>query len=234
MFSTLEKPKFVFVWRFKTLTNLAIKWQRSNLRHLYIYIPGLTWHTNHTMHHKLPYKKKQAIVIPLVSCFFFYGHSMESLSAINLYGQLMILMLFCMFIQCFSCFSNMAFYETPVFALWHQMQLVFFSMLLYGSNGWKDGSFFSVWRIKKEVMVSRFSIIRTIRSNVWFVWNHTYIWNFKNMQSILWCILCPVYDTHVCHTFVLTVYDIHATIRHHIWLSIYFLFFVWWSTRVYN
>ena len=27
-----------------------------------------------------------------------------------------------------------------------------------------------------------------------------------------------------------TVYDIHASIHHHIWLSIYFLFFVWCST----
>ena len=33
------------------------------------------------------------MVIPLVSCFL-YGHSMESLSAINLYGQLMTLMFF--------------------------------------------------------------------------------------------------------------------------------------------
>ena len=31
--------------------------------------------------------------------FFFFGHSMESLSAINLYGQLMISMLLCMVIQ---------------------------------------------------------------------------------------------------------------------------------------
>ena len=40
------------------------------------------------------YTKKQLMVIPLVSCFFFYGHSMENLSAINLYGQLMTLMFF--------------------------------------------------------------------------------------------------------------------------------------------
>ena len=46
--------------------------------------------------------KKQLMVMPLVSCFFFCVLSMESLSAINLYGQLM---LFCMVIQWFSCFS---------------------------------------------------------------------------------------------------------------------------------
>ena len=37
--------------------------------------------------------KKQPMVMSLASCFF-YGHSIESLSAINLYGQLMILMFF--------------------------------------------------------------------------------------------------------------------------------------------
>ena len=35
----------------------------------------------------------------------FYGHSMESRSAINLYGQLMTLMVLCMVIQWFSSFS---------------------------------------------------------------------------------------------------------------------------------
>ena len=54
---------------------------------------------------------------------------------------------------------------------------VFWKTGLYGSNDWKDGSwcnFFSVWRIKKEIMVSKFSIFCTkLCSNVWFVWNHT-------------------------------------------------------------
>ena len=40
------------------------------------------------MHHKLPYKKS-AYGNAISFLFFFYGHSMESLSAINLYGQLM-------------------------------------------------------------------------------------------------------------------------------------------------
>ena len=31
--------------------------------------------------------KKQLMVIPLLSCFYLFGHSMESMSAINLYGQ---------------------------------------------------------------------------------------------------------------------------------------------------
>ena len=66
--------------------------------------PGLTWHANHTMLHKVPYKKT-AYANTISFLFFFYVHSMESLSAINLYGQLMTLMLFCMVIQSFSCFS---------------------------------------------------------------------------------------------------------------------------------
>ena len=54
---------------------------------------------------------------------------------------------------------------------------------------------------------------------------------FKNMQAIRLSILCPVDDINACHTFVWTVYDIHATIRPHIRLSICFLFFIWWLTR---
>ena len=50
---------------------------------------------------------------------------MESVSAMKLYGQLMTLMLFCLVIQCFSCFSNMAFHETSVSALWQPMKLLF-------------------------------------------------------------------------------------------------------------
>ena len=69
--------------------------------------------------------------MPLVFCSFFYGHSMESLSAINLYGQLMNLMVLCIVIQCFSRFSIMALYETPVFALWHHLDLMFFSIMAY-------------------------------------------------------------------------------------------------------
>ena len=42
------------------------------------------------------------------------------------------------------------------------------------------------------------------------------VWVFKNMQTILWSILWPVYDIHVCHTLVWTFYDIHAAICHHI------------------
>ena len=38
--------------------------------------------------------KEQLMIKPVVSGFFFYSHSMESLSAINLYGQLMTLMVF--------------------------------------------------------------------------------------------------------------------------------------------
>ena len=49
--------------------------------------------------------KKQLMVMSLVFWFLFYGHSMEILSGINLYGQLMTLMLFCMVIQWFSCFA---------------------------------------------------------------------------------------------------------------------------------
>ena len=59
--------------------------------------------------------KKQPMVIKLVSCFFFYGHTIENLSAINLYGQLLTLMLFCMVIQWFSCFSWNPFFWTNNF-----------------------------------------------------------------------------------------------------------------------
>ena len=45
------------------------------------------------MHHKLPYKKP-AYGKSITVLFFFFGHSMESLSAINLYSQLMTLMFF--------------------------------------------------------------------------------------------------------------------------------------------
>ena len=66
--------------------------------------PGLTWRANHTMHHKLPCKKT-AYGNAITFLFFFHRHSMESLSAINLYGQLMTSMSFCMAIQWFSCSS---------------------------------------------------------------------------------------------------------------------------------
>ena len=54
---------------------------------------------------------------------------------------------------------------------------VIYQTWLYDSNNWKNVSwcnFFSVWRTKTEIIVSRVSIICTILcSNVWFVWNHT-------------------------------------------------------------
>ena len=49
--------------------------------------------------------KKQLMVIPLVSCFSFYGHCRESLSAINLYGQLMT--------GSFPLFPSLAEYSPP-------------------------------------------------------------------------------------------------------------------------
>ena len=51
--------------------------------------PGMIKHASHIMQHK------QLMVMPLVSCFFFYEHSKESLSAIILYGQLATLMVLC-------------------------------------------------------------------------------------------------------------------------------------------
>ena len=71
------------------------------------------------------------MVLPLVSCFFFYDHSMESMSTINLYGQLLTLMVLCMVIQCFSSFSIMAFYETLVF-FHYSIKLIFaLNIILY-------------------------------------------------------------------------------------------------------
>ena len=61
-------------------------WQMKNQMG-FLQQPWLTWHANHPMHHKLPYKKT-AYGNTITFLFFFYGHSMESLSAINLYGQL--------------------------------------------------------------------------------------------------------------------------------------------------
>ena len=82
---------------------------------------GFTWHANHTMHHKLPYKKKQLILMLLVSCSFFYGHSMEFLSAF--YGQLITFMLFfCMVIQWFSCFSRTFFEEQLSISYLHNFE----------------------------------------------------------------------------------------------------------------
>ena len=46
--------------------------------------------------------------IPLVS-YFFNGDSMGSLSAINLYGQLMALMVLCVVIQLYSYFLEFFF-----------------------------------------------------------------------------------------------------------------------------
>ena len=56
-------------------------------------------------------EKKTAYGNTISFLFFFYGYSKESLSAINLYGQLMILMFFLMIILWFSCFSCIFFNE---------------------------------------------------------------------------------------------------------------------------
>ena len=81
---------------------------------VFIKLISATGLTRHAVHHKLPNKKKQLEVLPLVSCFSFYGHSMESLSAIKLYGQLMTLMVLVWFSIVFH-----------VFPLWYSMKLLF-------------------------------------------------------------------------------------------------------------
>ena len=131
-----------------------------------------------------------------------------------------------------------SFFSTCSEFLWGLWFLIVLSVVqktgLYGSNGWKDATFLMYEKPEGETGVCRVSIICTILcSNLWFVWNHARFWVFESMQTILWSILWPVYNIHVSHTVVLIVYDIHATIHHHIWLSSYFLFFLWWSTRVY-
>ena len=67
------------------------------------------------------------MVIPLASCFFFYGLTMEGVLAINLYEKLMTLLVVCMIghpmffmLSIIALYgphvlSIMAFYETPVF-----------------------------------------------------------------------------------------------------------------------
>ena len=74
-----------------------------------------------------------------------------------------------------------SFFSTCSEFLWGLCFLIVLSVIcktgLYGSNGWKDESwcnFFNVWRNRRQIMVSKFSIIGTILcSNVWFVWNYT-------------------------------------------------------------
>ena len=66
--------------------------------------PVLTSDANQTMHQKLP-NKKATHGNAISFLFFFYGHGMENLSAINLYGQLMTLRELCMAIQLIWCFS---------------------------------------------------------------------------------------------------------------------------------
>ena len=67
--------------------------------------------------------KKQPVVIPLVSRFFL-GHSMKSLWAIKLYGQLMTLKLIACSSNLFHVLWIMAFNKIAVFALWHQMEII--------------------------------------------------------------------------------------------------------------
>ena len=100
---------------------------------------------------------------------------------------------------------------------------------------WRDSVFWTkLYRFPNDKkMVSSVPIICTILcSNLWFVRYHSSFCLNENMQAILCSILCSFYDIHECHTLVLTVFDIHATMRHHsLYMTYYFLLFVWWSTR---
>ena len=73
-----------------------------------IFLPGLTWHANPTLHHKLP-NKKQPMVMPLASCFFLWSYYSKSVghelvwpannSIRTLFGHPMIFMFFLNFFR---------------------------------------------------------------------------------------------------------------------------------------
>ena len=101
--------------------------------------------------------------MPLVSCFFFYGHSMESLShklvsPVNdfngtLYGHLMFLIFFHFSILWNSCFFIRALYGTHVFfSLWHPMQL------LFSHNIRICNSYFSIFACYESNVCSQFHL----------------------------------------------------------------------------
>ena len=90
-----------------------LKFLRTFCLKMIIPEPGLTWHANHTIYHKLPYIKT-AYGDAISFLFFFYGHGMESLSAMKLYGQLMTLML--------TVWSSNVFHAFP---LWNSMKFLF-------------------------------------------------------------------------------------------------------------
>ena len=75
--------------------------------------PGLTWHANHTMHHRLPYIKtsngntNNFLFLPITIVW-------KVCQPLNLYGQLMTLTLFCKVIQWLPCFSWI-FFPTNIF-----------------------------------------------------------------------------------------------------------------------
>ena len=141
-----------------------------------------------------------------ISFLFFYDHSiMESLSSINLYGQLMTLMVLCMVIQWFSCFSWIFF--------WQATSKFLFTKSRVHQRSEKNQRGDNGIQVFHNLHHTVFQCVICLES-----YN---IWVFEIMQTILWFILW-------------TIYDIHATILQHIWLSFYFLFIVWWSTRVQN
>ena len=90
----------------------------------------MTWRANHTTDHKRPNKKTACG--NTISFPFFLGHSMKSLSAIKLYGQLMTLKLIVCSSNLFHVLWIMAFNKIAVFALWHQMEVMHsFILTLY-------------------------------------------------------------------------------------------------------
>ena len=116
---------------------------------------------NYTMHHRLPYKKT-AYGNTISFLFYFpwslYGKSVSHklvrpVNEINgtLYGHSM-----------FLCYSIMAFYETPVFALWHHMEVMF---LHYGI----------LWNSRFRIMAS---YITRVFFSLWHTMNLMFIFNF--------------------------------------------------------
>ena len=85
------------------------------------------------------------------------------------------------------CFFLFDILRTSLRALVSNSLSVIHKTELYGPKSWKYGSwssFFNAWKSRREIMVSKISIICTILcSYLWFVWNHTIYKRFNAVHS---------------------------------------------------
>ena len=107
------------------------------------------------------YTRKQLMVIPLVSCFF-YGHSMESLSAINLNCQLMTSMFFLCSSNDFYVFFRIFFWQSTSKFLFTYFRVIQRSGTLQDPRRKPVSNFQSVTlRVfaKKEKLIYTFAVV---------------------------------------------------------------------------